>query len=79
MAKKDEAVLTIATCDVGDDFLVDVEANGQMYDYWLYRKDRGIKVSYVMVPKSNISNPEDVVNNYDWDEEKKHYTNNYLV
>ena len=78
MAKKDEAVLTIATCDVGDDFLVDVVVDGQMYDYLLYRKG-GIKVSYVMVPKSNISNPEDVVNNYDWQEEKKHYTKNYLV
>ena len=78
MAKKDEAVLTIATCDVGDDFLVDVVVDGQMYDYLLYRKG-GIKVSYVMVPKSNISNPEDVVNNYDWQEEKKHYIKNYLV
>lgn len=54
-----------------------------MYDYWLYRKDCGIKVSYLQVPKSNIAKPEDVGNYFNnmefWDEDKQHYTDNYMV
>ena len=84
MAKKNEVVRcvrqqTIATYEVGDDFLVDVVLEGQMYDYWLYHKKCGIKVSYVKVPITNIINPEDVVNNCSWEEEKQHYTDNYMA
>lgn len=88
MAKKNEVVRcvkqqTIATYEVGDDFLVDVVLDGQMYDYWLYRKDCGIKVGYLQVPKANIAKPEDVGNCFNnmefWDEDKHHYTDNYMV
>lgn len=88
MAKKNEVVRcvrqqTIATYDVNDGFLVDVVLDGQMYDYWLYRKDCGIKVSYLQVPKSNIAKPEDVGNYFNnmefWDEDKQHYKDNYMV
>lgn len=84
MAKKNEVVRcvrqqTIATYEVGDGFLVDVVLDGQMYDYWLYRTDCGIKVSYVEVPITHISNPEDVLNNYSWEKKKQHYTDNYMV
>lgn len=95
MAKNKEVVLvrqqTIATYDVNDGFMVDValfDAEKQVYDYWLYHKDCGTKVRYLSVPKSyngytNIAKPEDVVNCLNnsafWDENKQHYTNNYLV
>ena len=48
-------------------FLVDVvcDVKEQVYAYWLYHKDCGVKVRYVQVPITNISNPEDVVNNID--------------
>lgn len=97
MAKKNEVVRcvrqqTIATYEVGDDFLVDVVLDGQMYDYWLYHKNCGVKVLYVQVPKIymnddgdtiiNIAKPEDVENYFNpeaWKENKKHYTDNYMV
>lgn len=54
-----------------------------MYDYWLYSGDGGAKVKYLQVPKSNIAKPEDVGNYFNnmefWDEDKQHYTDNYMV
>lgn len=75
---------TIATYDVNDGFLVDVVCGvkEQVYAYWLYHKDCGVKVLYVQVPITNISNPKDVVNNIDpkfWDEDKQHYSDNYIL
>ncbi|WP_418438827.1 hypothetical protein [Catenibacterium sp.] len=99
MAKNKEVVRcvrqqTIATYEVGDDFLVDVvcDVKEQVYDYWLYHKDCGVKVLYVQVPKIymnddgdtiiNIAKPEDVENYFNpeaWKENKKHYTDNYIL
>lgn len=89
MAKNNEVVSvrqqTIATYDVNDDFMVDVvlDAVKLVYSYWLYHKGYdGVKVRYVQVPITNVSNPEDVVNNIDpkfWDENKQHYTDTYMV
>lgn len=100
MAKKNEVVRcvrqqTIATYDVNDGFLVDVvlDVKKQVYAYWLYHKDCGVKVRYVQVPKiyknddgytiTNIAKPEDVGNYFNnmefWDEDKQHYTDNYMV
>lgn len=99
MAKKNEVVRcvrqqTIATYEVGDDFLVDVvcDVKEQMYNYWLYHKNCGVKVLYVQVPKIymnddgdtiiNIAKPEDVENYFNpeaWKENKKHYTDNYIL
>lgn len=73
----------IGTYDIGDAFCVDIvyDRETQMYDYWLYHKDcDGIKVRYVKVPITNISDPGDVVNNVEfWEEDKQHYTDNYMV
>lgn len=85
---------TIATCDVNDGFLVDVvlDVKELMYSYWLYHKEYGVKVLYVQVPKiyknddgytiTNIAKPEDVENYFNpevWKENKKHYTDNYIL
>lgn len=97
--KKNEVVRcvrqqTIATYEVGDDFLVDVvlDVKELMYSYWLYHKEYGVKVRYVQVPKIymnddgdtiiNIAKPEDVENYFNpeaWKENKKHYTDNYIL
>lgn len=99
MAKKNEVVRcvrqqTIATYDVNDGFLVDVvlDVKKQVYAYWLYHKNCGVKVRYVQVPKiyknddgytiTNIAKPEDVENYFNpeaWKENKKHYTDNYIL
>ena len=84
----------IATYDVNDGFLVDVvlDVKELMYSYWLYHKEYGVKVRYVQVPKiyknddgytiTNIAKPEDVENYFNpeaWKENKKHYTDNYIL
>ena len=75
----------IGTYDIGDGFCVDIvfDRETQMYDYWLYSGDGGAKVKYLQVPKSNIVKPEDVgiyFNNMEfWEEDKQHYTDNYMV